>query len=202
MPHISDIKPGRRAGRYSIYVDGKYVFSLGDLELSSSGLKIGQPLSDQEIEDWKTTAVQAKARDQAFGYLAIRFRSMREMAQYLQRKGYEPTEVVATQEYLQELGYLDDNTFAKAWVEYRQNVSPRSRMQLAGELRAKGIASDIIDETLQSLDPDDQKMALSELVARKRCLYPDDQKLINYLARRGFSISLIREVLREADDPD
>ena len=31
---------------------------------------------------------------------------MREMAQYLQRKGYEPTEVETTQEYLQSLGYL------------------------------------------------------------------------------------------------
>ena len=124
------------------------------------------------------------------------------MAQYLQRKGYEPAEIAATQEYLQSLGYLDDRAFAKAWVEYRQNVSPRSRMQLAGELRAKGIASDIIDETLQALDPDDQKAALRELVARKRRLYDSDQKLINYLARRGFSIGSIKEVLSEAEDPD
>ena len=202
MPIISDIKPGRRAGRYSVYADGKYVFSLGDLELSNSGLKIGQQLTDQEVEDWKTTAVQAKARDQAFRYLSIRSRSMREMAQYLQRKGYEPTEIAVTQEYLQGLGYLDDRAFAKAWVEYRQNLSPRSRMQLAGELRAKGIASDIIDETLQSLDPDDQKAVLQQLVARKRRLYDSDQKLINYLARRGFSITLIREVLSEAEDPE
>jgi len=199
MPCITDIKPTKRPGCYSIYVDGRFAFVLGNLELSSSKLRIGTELSVAQLADWQAEATRAKLRSRTLDYLAIRPRSRWEVEQYLRRKDAAPADIEHVVVYVTDLGYLDDLTFAKAWVESRQATAPRSRLKLAAELRAKGVARDIIDEALGGEDRDAQIMALQSLINKKRRLYPDDQKLINYCTRQGFAPGLVREVLRGDD---
>src|SRR5579872_7345903 len=69
---ITDIKPTKRLGRYSVYLDGKFSFALSDLELSASSLRIGDELSSQQVSKWQIEAVQSKLRAQTLSYLAIR----------------------------------------------------------------------------------------------------------------------------------
>ena len=196
MARLTDIKPTKRPDRYSIYVDGKFAFALSDLELSNSKLSIGLELTEQEVADWKSEAARSKLRTQVLNYLAIRPRSNWEVVQYLQRKGYEPVDIDYAVGYSTDLGYLDDLAFAKSWVEYRQGTTPRSRLKLATELRAKGIGREVIDEVLGGEDREAQMKALQAVVTKKRRLYGDDRKLIDYCIRQGFPLDLVREVVR------
>jgi SOS response regulatory protein OraA/RecX len=69
------------------------------------------------------------------------------------------------------------------------------------ELKQKHINEDIIREVLDE-DETDERDQLRTLVAKKRSRYPDDQKLMQYLARQGFGFDDIKSVLREIDEDD
>lgn len=194
---ITDIKQQqRRTDRYSIYIDGKYVFSLGELELLNSGLRIGKELSNEELSGLKDTAKLDKAYDRALNYIAIRRRSEWEVREYLKRKEYDPE---ITEEILNRLSlknYIDDAAFARAWVENRRLLKAVSKRRLQQELRAKRVSDDIIQQVVQG-DETDERQVLRELVERKRSRYPDKLKLMQYLARQGYGYDDIKSVLEE-----
>ncbi len=199
---ITDIKQQvRRADRYSIYVDEKYVFSLSESGLLSSGLRIGKELSPEELAGYKDTAVQDKAYDQGLNYLAIRPRSEWEVRQYLKRKQLFPALIDTILNKLSMNGYIDDAAFARAWVENRRLLKATSARRLSQELRAKRVNDTAITAALQA-DETDELEVLRLLVAKKRKItrYQDDLKLMQYLARQGYNYDDIKSVLAETEE--
>ena len=70
-----------------------------------------------------------------------------------------------------------------------------SKKRLKMELMKKGVAREIIDEVIDGRDDEEE---LRKMIARKRAKY-DDEKLLAYLGRQGFSYDLIKQVLSEED---
>lgn len=202
MPLITDIRrQQKRADRYAVYIDERYAFSLPDLELSGSGLRIGQELSDGEVADWVRQAGEGKAYDLALKYLSYRMRSEREIGDYLARKGYG-AEAGRVVERLRDMRLLDDRAFAAAWVAERQTLRSRSKRMLEQELMQKGVAREVIQGVLAEMSVEEQDKTLDDLIARKRRLsqYQDQEKLMAYLARQGFTYEQIKKALVRLDD--
>jgi len=198
MPKITDIKQQKRSSeRFSLYIDGRYSFSLGDLELSNAGLRVGQELTAGEVEHWQSQALEAKAYNAALGQLSYRRRSLREVADYLKRKEYDDDIAASVIRRLEDLKLIDDAAFAAAWIADRQLLRPRSRRTLQVELMKKGIARDTIAEALSEVSEDSQLDALTDLIERKRrqSSYADPQKLMAYLARQGYGYDQIKKAL-------
>lgn len=188
----------KRQDRYSIYVDGKYVFSFSENELINSGLKINQELTEQELLGLKDQAVLDKAYDRALNLISHRPRSEWELRDYMKRKGYDEDVAAQTINRLRSRGYVNDLDFARRWVENRRLLKATSKRRLSQELRQKHIANDIIGQVLAA-DEADEREILRELIERKRrqSKYQDDLKLMQYLGRQGFSYDDIRAVLSE-----
>lgn len=202
---ISSIKQQqKRNDRYSIYVDGTYLFSLSELELVNSGLRINQEVSQAELSKLKDTAALDKAYDRSLNLIARRPHSAKEMQDYLKRKGYDEVVSEKTLNRLSNRGFLNDRTFAKLWVDNRRALKAISKRRLQQELKAKGIDQDMIDEVLAQDETNDREV-LKELIARKRRQpkYQDDIKLMQYLSRQGFSYEDIKSALQQApfDEP-
>lgn len=205
MPIISDIKRQKRSqDRFSLYVDGKYSFSLGDLALSNSGLRVGHVLNAAEVEHWQSQALEAKAYFAALGQLSYRRRSRRELADYLSRKDYDEDIADAVLSRLESLGLVDDAAFAAAWIADRQLLRPRSTRTLFGELRQKGIATEIINDSLTVIDESSELNVLTDLIERKRrqSAFADPQKLMGFLARQGYAYDRIKKALARLDGSD
>ena len=204
MPVVTAIKRQARVGsnRFNISLDGSYAFTVSDLDLSMSGLRVGQELTAQEVEEFSQNASEAKAYALALRYLGVRVRSRRELTDYLARKGCESQESDAALERLEGIGLVDDLRFAQAWIADRMAVRPRSRMRLSQELAAKGVARDIVDIALQELEPEKEVNTLKDLIIRKQRSggYTDPKKLIGYLQRQGYRWDLIKEALQEIED--
>jgi len=199
MPKITSIKQQvKRQDRYSIYVDGKYLFSFFENELITSGLRINQELSESELTALKYRAVQDKAYDRALNLISHRPRSEWELRGYLKRKDYDEDASTAVLERLRERGHVDDADFARRWVETRRLLRNTSRRRLSQELRQKRIADDIIDQVLEA-DETDESDVLRDLIERKRkqTKYQDDLKLMQYLSRQGFNYDDIKSALHE-----
>lgn len=198
---ITDIRQqARRQDRYSVYIGGKYAFSLGELELINAAIRIGQELNHDELESLKQTAVLDKAYDRALNLIARRRRSEWELRDYLKRKDYDEAVTTEILNRLSINGYIDDGAFARAWIESRRLLKSSSKRRLAQELRQKRISDEIIQAALAE-DETDELDVLRELVAKKRLQtrYRDDLKLMQYLSRQGYSYGDIKAVLSEAD---
>jgi len=146
-----------------------------------------------QIED-----AQERAFQQAMLFLSYRARSESEIRQNL-RKHEIPEEVIEqTLERLRQDGLANDGQFARAWVENRSAFRPRSRRMLAMELRQKGLNDEAVTSAMENVDDD----ALAYEAALKRAPRLKDlewiefrKKLSEFLARRGFSYSVIAPVV-------
>jgi regulatory protein len=197
---VTDIKQQvKRGDRYSIFIDGKYVLSFGESELLASGLQVGAELSPEEVKKLKGRAVVDKAFDAAIRYVAIRPRSQWELESYLKRKKVEEPVAHEILNKLSELGYVNDEAFAQAWVNNRRLLKPMSRRKLTLELRQKRVNGQIIDKVLGEDETSDSD-TLKQLIDKKRSKYKDDVKLMQYLARQGYSYGDIKEALNKEID--
>ena len=79
----------KNPGRYSVFVDEKYSFSLSELALVNSELKLNQELSKDELAKLKEESDLDKAYNRVLNLLARRARSEWEIRDYLKRKKYE-----------------------------------------------------------------------------------------------------------------
>ena len=198
---ITDIKQQvKRQGRYSLYVDGKYLFSLSESELMKSGIRIGREYTEAELEELLQTAVLDKANMRALDYLSRRPRSEWELRDYLKRKDYDSPTIDTILNKLSDYGYIDDVKFAQAWINSRRMLKPTSLRRLRQELMQKHVSKENIEAALQT-DEGDERSALKELVSKKQqqTRYQDEQKLIAYLLRQGFNYADIKVVLAGDD---
>lgn len=185
----------KRHDRYSIYIDGKYSFSLSELELINSGLRVNQEINTKEVAKLKDQSQEGKMFDRTLNLLSIRPRSEWEIVNYLERKKQAPALIENILSRLSNLGYINDRKFAELWVDNRRRLKPTSSLKLRSELKQKHISSEIIDEVLSQKQ--DDHSALKEMLERKRLRYPDKIKLMQHLARQGFRYDDIKRALEE-----
>lgn len=194
---ITALKALRRdRARVAVFLDGEESFSLALIH--ALWLKVGQTLSDNEIDALRASDTLEKARQRVIGLLEYRPRTVQEVRQRLARAGVDDATSGKVIDELREAGLLDDRAFADAWVESRLRANPRGKRMLAWELRRKGAAPDAVSAALSGID--DSVAALA--AARKRLPRLDGlearerrQKLIEHLARNGFSYTIIEDVL-------
>jgi regulatory protein len=189
----------KRPDRYSIFVEGKFVFGLSESALLQSKVYLGQEVDANEIESLKDGATLDKAYQASLGLIARRQRSHWEMETYLRRKGYEIELIEKVMKKLIAKGYVDDTAFAKAWLDNRRLLKHVSKQRLIQELRQKRVADSIID-TVVAADTEEDAHVLAALVLRKRqqSRYKDDTKLMQYLVRQGFRYDDVKSAVQDA----
>jgi regulatory protein len=186
----------KRTDRYSIYIDDKYAFSLSQSALIKSQLFTGQELAEERVRQLKKLSSSDKLYNQALRYVAMRLRSVWEMEQYLKRKGASPALTSDILNKLSKIDMINDEKYAHAYISTRRLLRPTSHRKIFFELRQKHIASEVIEDAL-GRDTDTEQAALLSIIERKRqqSKYRDDLKLMQYLARQGFSYDDIKTAL-------
>jgi regulatory protein len=152
-------------------------------------------------------------------FLEVRSRSVHEVRRRLGGAGYRPDLVDGAIARMTELGMLDDEAFARSWVESRDRARPRGERAIREELRLKGIDRETVDlvlgerrdRALASSDADsgddDGKPASADRTAAERLLAKNVRALARVadprqrrhrayalLARHGFDPETCREV--------
>ncbi len=179
--------------RVNVYMNNTYAFSLERKLVDRIGLRVGQELSDDQVEEITRCDLAEKAIKSAFRYISYRLRSEKEIRERLRKHGFDNVieEVIKR---LKELSLVDDVAFARFWKENRVSFKPLSRRLLRQELKQKGIAEPIIAEVI--LDMDDNLSAIKAGRKRIRLLikneYPEFRhRLTTFLRWRGFNYETI-----------
>jgi regulatory protein len=131
----------------------------------------------------------------------------------LRQHGIEADVAAEVLQRYSEVGIIDDQAFARAWVTSRHHGRGIAGRVLATELRQKGVDADTVGAALAELDPDTEAATARGLVERKLRSTPTGspdaliRRLVGMLARKGYSpglaIRVVREVMAErATDTD
>jgi regulatory protein len=145
----------------------------------------------------------------ALRFLEPRQRSIGEVRRRLTRVGYREELVDGAIARLVELGMLDDQAFARTWIESRDRAHPRGERALRMELARKGIERGVVDETMgerQAESPDADAAAARRLLERNaralaRVGDPRARRNRAYalLARNGFDPGVAAAAARAMD---
>ena len=203
--------PGDRAGGPAFRHDGEGD-GIGDVHdgvrawLANAGIEVPaepsatpvDPVSAGPAEDQ-----EAVARKILLDQLTGQARTRSELAGKLAKKGVPDDLATRLLDRFEEVGLVDDEAFARSWVQSRQPGKGLARRALAQELRRKGVDDDVARVALDEVDPDDEVEAARTLVRRKlRTVARLDRdvavrRLTGMLARKGYPAGVCFRVVRE-----
>lgn len=203
---ITAIEPqARNPERVNIHVDGAFRLAIAAEIAYAVPLRVGEPVSEELIRELGERDLCWRARDAALNLLSYRPRTAAELRRRLREKGFPDPVVERCVGELTERRLVDDASFAQSYVRDRLRLRPRAPMALLQELRAKGVDWDTaratLDEVWQQEQVSETELArqlatrwtprAGETALRAR------RRLYDFLARRGFSADVIREIVAE-----
>jgi regulatory protein len=150
------------------------------------------------------------AREICLRQLSARPRTRAELATALRRAGIDDAVAAQVLDRYSEVGLIDDQAFARAWVTSRHHGQGLAARALAGELRRKGVNGEALDVALDELDPATEEATARALVERRLRLErrgaPEAafRRLVGLLARKGYpaglAIRVVKDALAQRDD--
>jgi regulatory protein len=195
---ISSIKQQvKNPERASIFVDGTYSFSLSLNELVAEKLKIGAELTDANLKRLKKLSEDGKIKARALEWVMSRPRSVREFKNYMFRKKADPDLTERLILEFTERSYMSEQRFAE-WLSDVRRRRGKSDRAIRSELVSKGIDRDIVVSVVTDGSEQDRLRALIEKKSKNSRYKADPQKLVQYLAAKGFSYDDIKQVLAES----
>ncbi len=181
--------------RVSIFLDGEFAFGLA--RVLAGFLRVGQLLDEKQIADLRTKDELESAYLRAVNFLSYRARSIAEIEENLRKHEVSEAGIEAAIDRLKRNGFVNDAEFAASWVENRNTFRPRGAKALRMELRQKGIAEEVIRATLDEMVDEEALVYEAGIkqarkLAKRNLAWQDfRKKLVAFLARRGFSYSVI-----------
>ena len=195
---IQELKPSKRVpGRWLAVLEDGSILRLGEGEVVEFALYAGKELTDQEAEGIATAVRRGALREKALSLLTKKPQSRRELERKLGEWEATEQEAAAICDRLEELGYLNDASYAAAVV---RSYSARGygERKLRDELYRRGVPRELWEDALAQRE--DPAQAIDALVEKRlRGRTPDRQelkKLSDALARRGYRWGEIHEALR------
>lgn len=194
-----------KKNNYNIYLSNGEVITLNERVITKNELllkkEIDNELYDRLMHDNKV----CEAFDAGVKYISIRYRSIKEMKDYLLKKEY-PSDIV--DEAIQSLisnAYLDDDRFTKAYIKDKMAFTSKGDYKIRMELSSLGIDNSIIDNNILTIDNDIlinkmKKIIDKDIKSNKK--YNGSElrnKIYNHLINQGYSKEKVINVINTYD---
>lgn len=209
MSRITRVQPQKHnRHRFNIFLDGKFAFATDEDTLVNFRLIEDKELTPEDLEEILLEAKIGKLMENMYRLFSVRQRSEKEVRDYfriknygLRIKGKEQTPDLTIELVIKKLkqrNLLNDEEFAKAWVDARRRSRQKGKLALKQELFQKGINKEIIKEVINSAD--EEQLARQALVKKWEIWSPlpdleKKKKAYAFLIRQGFEYEAVREVI-------
>lgn len=202
---ITKLTPGvKDPNRVNVFLDNHFAFSLDLAQVVDLDVKVGQKINNERLKTLQSASEFGKLYQRTLEWVLTRPHSVRETQDYLKRRKIKRKQLNRQREReerrplpelqdemmqqvverLLEKGYLNDQKFAKFFVENRYVRRGISQRRLRMELKRKGVDDEAAKIALETVPrPEDEEVL--KVIKKKRKKYNDFQ-LIGYLVRQGF----------------
>lgn len=199
--------------RFNVFLDGQFAFGADEDLVVERRLVIGKEIDSGDMEKILSEAEVGKLVEKVYGLLNIRYRSEREIRDYLKQVSFkrkikeqdELSQVVveALIEKLKKRDLINDLRFATEWVEARRKSKKKGINALRSELFQKGIHREIMEEVLngEAESGRDETSLAKEALERKLRIWKNlpqpefKQKAVQFLMRKGFNYDIAKQVI-------
>ena len=205
-------KPGK-GEKIHLSLDGEYIATVNADYWFTCGIKSGSEVTPEQLEELLTESARRKMMNKALDLLSMRDYSRRELSDKLVTKAWEKKEQKDMDlgslkqqasdicDRLEELGLLNEERFARSYVDELIRRKHLSKSGLKTALIQKGVQRDIIETVLEEVDVDPVEQ-IRELLATKfknRDLSDEKQKTrtVNSLLRLGYRYNAIHAAMGE-----
>jgi len=214
---ITSVEPQKKnPRRFNVFLDGSFAFGSDEDLIVEYRLVPGKIINPEDLEKLLGEAEVGKLVEKVYGLLNVRYRSEREIRDYLKRLSFkrkikdqdELSEVVveALIEKLKKRDLINDLRFAKEWVDARRKSKKKGINALKSELFQKGIGREIVEEVLSSEadEGQDEESLAKEALERKLRVWKNlpemefKQKALQFLMRKGFNYDLAKQVVENS----
>lgn len=194
----------KNQNRVNLYVDDEFVCGLTINSVMDARLHVGDEISEETINSLAVTSDYQTALAKSLNYLTRAMRTVKQMRDYLAKKGYGGEVVDKVIEKLEEYKYIDDKAYASTYVECYS--TGKGKRKISYELARKGISKQIIEQAVELLIPEQSEKDCLELAQKyvdKKQTYTQDNfsKLYRYLLSRGYEYDLVGRVIRQVKWP-
>ncbi len=197
---VLTLRPGKN-NKVHLLLDGEYAMTADSDFVAFSGLYDNMILDDEALADLQGKVNARRAFNKASDLLALRDHSEKELLQKLRQKGFADGAEEAM-EKLKSYGYLDDSRFALRFAQELQRIKHYGKKRIEQELYRKGISREVVSDTLEQLNFDED--ALPALIERRYLRQLDTekgvQKTVAALQRMGYSFGEIRDALQKVQE--
>ena len=164
--------------------------------IADYSLYTGRELTGEELAALRGDAAKAATKARAFRMLEAKRLSKKELTDRLLKKGETEENARETVEYMEDLGAVNDEDYARAIVEhYSARGYGAGRMK--DELYKRGIPRELWQGALESLPEDTD--ALDALIKKRLAGHEDDPKALkrvtDMLLRRGYNWGEVKNAL-------
>ena len=194
-------------------LDGEYIATVNADYWFTCGIKSGSEVTPQQLEELLAESARRKMMNKALDLLSMRDYSRRELSDKLVTKAWEKKEQKDMDlgslkqqasdicDRLEELGLLNEERFARSYVDELLRRKHLSKSGLKTALIQKGVQRDIIETVLEEVDIDPVEQ-VRELLATKfknRDFSDEKQKTrtVNALLCLGYRYNEIHAAMGE-----
>lgn len=194
-----------KKNNYNIYLSNGEVITLNERVITKNELLLKKEIDNELYVRLMHDNKVCEAFDAGVKYISIRFRSIKEMKDYLLKKEY-PSDIV--DEAIQSLisnTYLDDDRFTKAYIKDKMAFTSKGDYKIRMELSSLGIDNSIIDNNILTIDNDILINKMKKIIDKDiKCnkKYNGSElrnKIYNHLINQGYSKEKVINVINTYD---
>ena len=181
--------------KYKLYLDNNSDITLYEDVIIKNNLLITKEISDELLEALKKQNNDMYAYTLALGYISVKMRSIKEINDYLIKKGFNNLVANKVSERLIKEGYLNDLKYAKSFINDSMNLTNKGPQKIKMELIKYGVNKDIALIDQRKVEEKLNKLIDKELKIKKGSQNAIKIKIINHFVNLGYSKDLVTSIL-------
>lgn len=176
----------KNKNRVNLYIDDNFKCGLSLETILKNHLKVGQEISQNELQYFKCDSEKEVALNKALGYIAKYQKSEKELKKYLKDKEFDDEVVDFVAEKLKSYGFVDDKIFATNFVKCK--TKNQGKRKISSMLKQKGVDENIVEEIVSEYACDVEQIGLvaQKYLKNKPLDLKTKQKAYRYLSSRGY----------------
>ena len=194
----------KKNGMYQVFFDNGNNFDIHEEIILKYEMLLKKEFKNSEIEKLLDENKIYIVYDLAIKYIAKKMRSKREIINYLQGKEIDNDTISKVIDILYKQKYLDDEMYAKAYVNDRILLSMDGPLKIRSKLEELGIKEEYINNALVEFTEDIEKEKIKKIIDKKittnrtKSNYVLRNKIIEYLYTLGYSRAISTSIISEA----
>ncbi|WP_455520835.1 regulatory protein RecX [Parvimonas micra] len=167
-------------------------------------VSVDMDFSEDEILEMKYFSDIERAKTRAINYISGKLKTKYEVRLKLKENGFAEDVIDEVLDILEKEEYLNDKVYCEIFIEDKKKLNGYGKNKIKSLLIQKGISKNIFEGFLNEFEYDEEfdnalKMGIKklELLSNEEDNFKKKQKIVNYLAYRGFGFDVINDVLKE-----